>query len=264
MKTVRSHTNPFRASRYAWAWEQIHHLRPSTHLDIGCFDGPRLNSLGPLGVDRRVGFDVNSESIDVGRRSHPQVELQQISDICALPAQDASFDSVTLLDVYEHLDLPRQRGVMREIWRVLRPGGMLLLTVPRKHVLSVLDTGNFKFRVPSLHRWFVSWRHSEEYYTQRYQSSPHGLVGDIMASKRWHEHFSDREQVVMLQSRGFSVLSIDGSGFFRRPLLLVPLVIPPRFRPALATVISKDENRFHRANLFIRAAKPRTTGVGAS
>jgi hypothetical protein len=66
MKTIPSQTNPFRAGRYApgryaWAWEQIQELRPSTHLDIGCFDGAWLNSLEPLDVGRRAGFDVNSE-----------------------------------------------------------------------------------------------------------------------------------------------------------------------------------------------------------
>jgi SAM-dependent methyltransferase len=198
----------------------------------------------------------------VGRRSYPELELEQISDICTLPAQEASFDSVTLLDVYEHLDLSAQEGVMSEIWRVLRPGGALLLTVPRKHVFSVLDVGNFKFRFPSLHRWFVSLRHGEEYYT-RYVSNRHGLVGDIMASKRWHEHFADIQLVRMLQSRGFSVVSMDGSGFFMRPLVLVSLVIPPTFRPTLATVMSRDENRFHNANLFIRAVKRSTAGAGA-
>jgi SAM-dependent methyltransferase len=45
-----------------------------------------------------------------------------------LPFRDQAFGTITALDVIEHV--ADDRGLLREMYRVLRPGGLLLLTVP--------------------------------------------------------------------------------------------------------------------------------------
>ena len=60
-------------------------------------------------------------------RSAPGLLLTQ-ANFTALPYRDASFDSVLVFDVLEHL--PDPRAGIRELWRVLAPGGLLHALVP--------------------------------------------------------------------------------------------------------------------------------------
>jgi len=47
-----------------------------------------------------------------------------------LPFSDGFFDVVTMLAVFEHIEPARLDGAIREVRRILRPGGMYLLTTP--------------------------------------------------------------------------------------------------------------------------------------
>jgi len=52
------------------------------------------------------------------------------ADGCALPFDDAAFDMILSFHVLEHI--PDDAAAMRELRRVLKPGGMLILQVPRR------------------------------------------------------------------------------------------------------------------------------------
>lgn len=64
-------------------------------------------------------------SIDF-KQTHP--ELDYVADIQQMPLEDASFDTVLCVEVLEHVPYPAK--ALSEIFRVLRPGGHLILTVP--------------------------------------------------------------------------------------------------------------------------------------
>lgn len=55
-------------------------------------------------------------------------EADVVGDLCALPVADASFDAILCTEVLEHVATPELAS--RELRRVLRPGGQLLVTVP--------------------------------------------------------------------------------------------------------------------------------------
>jgi len=55
-------------------------------------------------------------------------DIQLVGDITAIPAPDASFDVVLCTEVLEHV--PEPQAALREMVRLLRPGGRLLLTAP--------------------------------------------------------------------------------------------------------------------------------------
>lgn len=72
------------------------------------------------------GVDVDEEAIGYCRdRGLTDVRLGEAQH---LPFDNSSFDLVTALDVVEHLD--DDAAALREAWRVLRPGGHILVTVP--------------------------------------------------------------------------------------------------------------------------------------
>jgi SAM-dependent methyltransferase len=86
-------------------------------LDAGCGEGVLVDEY----ADRLdiVGLDANYASDRVTHGS-----------LTALPFPDASFDRALCLDVLEHLAYEEQPRALAEIFRVLRPGGELLVSVP--------------------------------------------------------------------------------------------------------------------------------------
>jgi len=93
-------------------------------LDIGCGTGGNLETLSGFG--RAEGVDISTEALDFCRARG----LKNVREGAAetLPYESESFDLVTGLDVVEHLD--DDVAGLREMRRVLRPGGRMLLFVP--------------------------------------------------------------------------------------------------------------------------------------
>jgi SAM-dependent methyltransferase len=98
-------------------------------LDVGCGTGTMLTYLAAYG--KAQGIDVDEEAIRYCReRGLVDVRLGAAEQ---LPFDDGSFDLVTALDVVEHLD--DDLAAIREVARVLRPGGRVLMTVPAHRFL---------------------------------------------------------------------------------------------------------------------------------
>jgi SAM-dependent methyltransferase len=93
-------------------------------LDVGCGTGANLEMLGQFG--EAEGVDVSEEALEFCRARGLTGVKQGAAE--ALPYPDGSFDLVTGLDVVEHLD--SDLDGLREMHRVLRPGGRILLFVP--------------------------------------------------------------------------------------------------------------------------------------
>lgn len=69
---------------------------------------------------------------------HDRGDVQLRLDISAMPTvPDASFDTVVCCDVLEHV--PEDRRALRELRRILRPGGVAVLTVPQRGGLARTD-----------------------------------------------------------------------------------------------------------------------------
>ncbi|HEV2837592.1 MAG TPA: class I SAM-dependent methyltransferase [Pyrinomonadaceae bacterium] len=93
-------------------------------LDVGCGTGGNLKVLSAYG--RAEGVDISSQAVEFCReRGLDSVKLGAAEQ---LPYENSSFELVTALDVVEHLD--DDVAGLREMRRVLRPDGRLLLFVP--------------------------------------------------------------------------------------------------------------------------------------
>ncbi len=254
MHTRIAADNPFGWDRYGFAWQRVP-AGGGTHLDYGCGDGRFLVGLAGKGISRVVGADVSREAIGLAKTRCAEMQIMHIDGKAILPFGKGEFSSVSLLDVLEHVDEPD--ALLAELHRVLQDEGTLIVTVPGQHVFSFLDLGNLKFRFPRLHQWFYCRKHSREEYERRYLANPDGLVGDVSAKKRWHEHFSRRKLERVLSRNGFSVVEFDGAGLFLRILKGAELAVG-RLGPLQAVVrrvVAWDARRFESANLFCIARK---------
>jgi len=93
-------------------------------LDLGCGPGNTLRRLMRWGTV--VGSDFSLDALAFAQTKGVSRVLS--CDSTALPFAAESFDCVVALDMLEHVE--DDEGSMREIRRVLRPGGVFLFTVP--------------------------------------------------------------------------------------------------------------------------------------
>jgi SAM-dependent methyltransferase len=93
-------------------------------LDCGCGTGANLELLSRHG--RAFGFDVTAHGLRFAK-SHGLDTVARAS-IGEIPFPDASFDIVTSFDVLYGLPDPLERAAGREMARVLKPGGKILVT----------------------------------------------------------------------------------------------------------------------------------------
>lgn len=80
-------------------------------------------------ADRVVGIDISPVVVNRARAAHPALEAY-VSDVRDLPFPSASFDAVFSNSTLDHFpDLADISVALRELTRVLRPGGTLVVTV---------------------------------------------------------------------------------------------------------------------------------------
>lgn len=254
MRTKLSKENPFSYDRYGFLWEKIKtsDSKPGHHFDYGAYDGRIIAMLqeGSI-IQSGVGVDVNAEVIN--NTMYEGIQLIAIKQKSRLPFGDESFDSASILDVLEHI--VDQEKVLCEINRVLRPNGVLIITVPGKHFFSFLDMGNFKFYFPKLHRFYYTRKYSLEEYKKRYVDCENGLFGDIELGKNKHQHFTKKELQSLLVRCGFNVIEFDGSGLFMRLLSIIDYFIPTPLNKVTKRLLNLDARLMDQANLFCLASK---------
>jgi ubiquinone/menaquinone biosynthesis C-methylase UbiE len=98
-----------------------------TVLDCGCGMGVYIMMMSRLRDLKIVGVDGDVGRLEWAEREGVDARLSRV-DIHTLPFADNSFDKVLMSEVLEHL--AEDRMALREVYRVLKPGGTLALSVP--------------------------------------------------------------------------------------------------------------------------------------
>jgi len=114
-----------------WGLQQVTVLRDAEALDIGCGGGWTVHKLAALAPQGKVtGLDYSEASVAVSCETNAEeikagrVQIQ-FGSVAALPFPDCTFDIVTAVETHYYWpDLPAN---MREVHRVIRPGGLFAL-----------------------------------------------------------------------------------------------------------------------------------------
>ena len=125
-------------------------------LDLGCGHGRHTHAAYFHKRCQAVGLDLGFDDVKItqaGFAANPDLEPQtgtprrydlMVGDALNLPFEDNHFDRLICSEVLEHI--PDYQGALTEIWRVMKPGGKIGISVP--------------------HRWpeQICWLFSEEYH----------------------------------------------------------------------------------------------------
>jgi ubiquinone/menaquinone biosynthesis C-methylase UbiE len=112
------------------------YIKSKKVLDIGCWTG-QLESLIRKDVAALTGIEPNKNAVTFATLHHPDTTFL-VASADHLPFHDRSFDVVLLLDVLEHVPPNTEEIVLKEIYRILKKEGKLILTTPRTHWLSII------------------------------------------------------------------------------------------------------------------------------
>lgn len=119
-----------------------HIPRKAILLDVGCGTSAAfLKAISP-NIKQGYGVDFKVEDTQFSNIKTTQLKLNK-----SLPFEDTSFDVVTMLAVLEHIE--KEQEILKEIYRVLVPGGKLIITVPSVWSQPVLEFMAYNLRIVS-------------------------------------------------------------------------------------------------------------------
>jgi 2-polyprenyl-3-methyl-5-hydroxy-6-metoxy-1,4-benzoquinol methylase len=141
-------------------------------LDIGCWTG-QFEMLAASHAKEIWGIDPGVEAIKMAKKLIPKANFKT-GNALDLKFKNKYFDTVTLMDVIEHIPKGTEEKCIKEINRVLKPNGHLIISTPHSHPLST-------FLDPA-------------YY----------LIG--------HRHYSENFLKMLLENNNFKIVKIKKTG----------------------------------------------------
>jgi ubiquinone/menaquinone biosynthesis C-methylase UbiE len=110
-------------------------------LDVGCGDGTYafvLSKLGAVvsGQDLSESAILRANAREYGENNTLKGKFV-VGDANKILFESNSFDSVFSADFFEHISAEKKREVLKEIYRVLKPGGILVIKTPNLDYLKI-------------------------------------------------------------------------------------------------------------------------------
>ena len=156
--SIANHFNNTRVNHWSWIDDYVSKLKKNSKiLDLGCGNGRNMSYLNY----NFTGIDSCKEFIKIcEKKGYEVIE----ADMCELPFVSNSFDNILSIASFHHLSTNDRRiCALKEMWRVLKPGGTILLSVwsinqPEKTRRTFNDYGDT----------IVKWSNLDEKVFERY------------------------------------------------------------------------------------------------
>lgn len=181
---------------YTWLPSQLRCL-----LDGGCAWGYGTRFLGQKAT-QVYGVDPTPDYMVVAQARYPEMQWQQ-TGLESLPFPAEFFDAIVCCDTLEHVQDEVQS--LQELWRVLQPGGTLIVTVPHRGLFAFMDLEN---AIPY-----------QNYWVRRYMGPIFRLISRLRKGQ-WpshviwqkpsrdrasiHRHYSRQELLKLLDQAGLA------------------------------------------------------------
>lgn len=111
-------------------------------VDVGAGRGELIAAAAARGA-RAIGIEYSDDAVELARQTlaahgNPEDAQIELADAREMPVPTEAADLVTMIDVIEHLTVSEQTDALREAYRVLRPGGRILIhTMPNRLIYDV-------------------------------------------------------------------------------------------------------------------------------
>ena len=124
-------------------------------LEVGCGLGYFSNKASKLGA-KVTGIDIGPNLVNINKNKTPNGAFK-VASASKLPFNSESFDVVLSTEVIEHVD--NQKDAFKEMFRVLKKGGILVITTPNKLFKPLFDLLSFTSIRPyhGNENWYYPW-----------------------------------------------------------------------------------------------------------
>ena len=233
--------------------ERLGLSRGARVLDCCCGSGasaiPAAEAVGPggevLGVDLAVGL------LELARRKAARRGLKNIDfragDMLGLGLPEAGFDAVVC--VFGIFFVPDMRAAVRELWRLVRPGGKLAVTTWGQRVFEPADTAfweSVRAVRPDLYKGFNPWDRISEPASVRALFAAAGVEGcEAVAEAGTHPINSPEEWWALVLGSGYrgTVESLNAEERERVRLENLDFIRRARVRSVEANVVYASASR---------------------
>lgn len=218
--------------------------KSNTLLDGGCAWGYGTRFFEKKS-NTTYGIDPNEDFIAIAKKRYPYIDFLK-SGLQNTPFESNFFDVIILNDVLEHVKDELQS--LNEVFRILKPGGTLITTMPHKGLFSFMDPDNYVFFLRENLPWFyrLLYRIKKGKYPQQVKPG----------YENKHRHYSIRDLVSALNNSKFKN-NYDIEKIFRSELFMgvftsnLNLVLSLIFGKKLTSVLLKPFSILSRIDFWM-------------
>lgn len=131
------------------------YLKGKKFLEVGCGLGYFSNKASKIGANV-TGIDIGPNLVEINKKKTPK-GVFKVASASDLPFKDETFDVVLSTEVIEHVN--NQKSALKEMCRVLKKNGILVITTPNRFFKPLFDFLSW-IRIRPYHgneNWIYSW-----------------------------------------------------------------------------------------------------------